>query len=99
MPSSNTSNLPETLVSLPWKLLGVPPAGHTLVKVLGTVGHARSNAEPLAQGSGSHINKRQPWGWVTLQVGVDFSQFEQIFSWEETSLSPCSIQNWSSVTF
>merc|ERR1719464_1567084 len=38
MPSSNTSNLPETLVSLPWKLLGVPPAGHTLVSV--TLGHS-----------------------------------------------------------
>merc|ERR550539_1626958 len=38
MPSSNTSNLPETLVSLPWKLLGVPPAGHALVSV--TLGHS-----------------------------------------------------------
>merc|ERR1719512_165796 len=38
MPSSNTSNLPETLVSLPWKLLGVPPAGHTLVSM--TLGHS-----------------------------------------------------------
>merc|ERR1719512_11076 len=38
MPSSNTSNLPETLVSLPWKLLGVPPAGNTLVSV--TLGHS-----------------------------------------------------------
>ena len=31
-----------------------------LVKVLGTVGHACSNAEPLPQRSGSHIDKRQP---------------------------------------
>merc|ERR1719507_2842493 len=38
MPSPNTSNLPETLVSLPWKLLGVPPAGHALVSV--TLGHS-----------------------------------------------------------
>merc|ERR1719362_1722251 len=38
MPSSNTSNLPETLVGLPWKLLGVPPAGHTLVSM--TLGHS-----------------------------------------------------------
>merc|ERR1719341_1210193 len=38
MPSSNTGNLPETLVSLPWKLLGVPPAGNTLVSM--TLGHS-----------------------------------------------------------
>merc|ERR1719458_1064365 len=38
MPSSNTSNLPETLVGLPWELLGVPPAGNTLVSV--TLGHS-----------------------------------------------------------
>ena len=38
MPSSNTSNLPETLVSLPWKLFGVPPVGHALVSV--TLGHS-----------------------------------------------------------
>merc|ERR1711931_604895 len=30
MPSSNTSNLPQTLVSLPWQLLGVPSAGDSL---------------------------------------------------------------------
>merc|ERR1719234_2886190 len=38
MPGSNTGNLPETLVSLPWELLGVPPAGNTLVSV--TLGHS-----------------------------------------------------------
>merc|ERR1712192_362024 len=38
MPGSNTGNLPETLVSFPWKLLGVPPAGNTLVSM--TLGHS-----------------------------------------------------------
>merc|ERR1719362_2648422 len=47
MPSSNTSNLPETLVSLPWELLGVPPAGNTLVSV--TLGHS-DNIDHLVLG-------------------------------------------------
>merc|ERR1719397_1008637 len=38
MPGSDTGNLPETLVSLPWELLGVPSAGNTLVSV--TLGHS-----------------------------------------------------------
>ena len=29
MPCSNTRNLPQTLVRLPWQLLTVPPGGHT----------------------------------------------------------------------
>ena len=40
-----------------------------LVKVLGAVGHACSNAESLTQGSGSHINKGQPGVWKALWLG------------------------------
>ena len=32
MPSSNTGNLPQTLVSLTWQLLGSPTRGHTYQK-------------------------------------------------------------------
>ena len=42
-----------------------------LVKVLGTVSHACSNAEPLTQGSGGHINKRQPGVKVKLKVQIE----------------------------
>merc|ERR1719430_1237780 len=38
MPCTNTGNLPQTLVGLPWQLLCVPPAGHALESV--TLGHA-----------------------------------------------------------
>merc|ERR1719347_1352389 len=38
MPSSNTGNLSQTLVSLPWQFLCVPPAGYALEPV--TFGHS-----------------------------------------------------------
>merc|ERR550534_3230883 len=40
MPGSNTGDLPQTLVSLPGQLLGMPPAGDALVSVtLGDTDH------------------------------------------------------------
>merc|ERR1719429_132852 len=50
MPSSNTSHLPQTLVSLPGQLLGVPPAGDALESV--TLGDA-DDVDHLVSGKDS----------------------------------------------
>ena len=52
MPGSDTGNLPQTLVSLPGQLLGVPPAGDALEPV--ALGHADDVHHLVLGEHGSH---------------------------------------------
>ena len=62
-----------------------------LVNVLGGISHTSSDGKTLSQRTGSNIDEIELGGWVTFKRTVDLSQGEELFSLQETVVSPACV--------
>ena len=64
---------------------------------LAAVRHPGGHAEALAERPGGHVDEAEPGSGVTLQVGVDLPEVEQLLSGEQSGLGPGRVQDGSRV--
>ena len=60
---------------------------------LAAVRHPGGHAEALAEGPGGHVDEAEPGSGVTLQVGVDLPEVEELLGGEEASLGPGGVED------
>lgn len=70
-----------------------------LIEVLGGVGHSSGAAQSLSETSGGDVDERQLWSWVSLEVGVDLSEVEEVLLVDEPVFSPGGVEDWGGVSF
>ena len=66
---------------------------------LAAVRHPGGHAEALPERPGGHVDEAEPGSGVTLQVGVDLPEVEQLLGREQPGLCPGGVQDGGGVTF